>query len=74
MRRVRKRMGEVGLESYSDYVDFLEVHPGEYGPLFNTVLINVTSFFRDPEAWQALAETVLPRLRDERGPDQPVRV
>ena len=66
MRRVRKRMGEVGIASYSAYQDYLEVHPDEFGPLFNTVLINVTSFFRDPEAWKFLAERVIPRLLEEK--------
>jgi two-component system CheB/CheR fusion protein len=42
------------------------VHPGEFAALFNTILINVTSFFRDPEAWDALAEQVLkPLAQDE---------
>ena len=49
MRRVQKRMHEVGISSYDEYHDFLEVHPEEFTHLFNTILINVTSFFRDPE-------------------------
>jgi hypothetical protein len=47
MRRVQKRMQQLGIGSYSDYVEFLEVHPDEFLPLFNMVLINVTGFFRD---------------------------
>jgi len=62
MRRMRKRMSEVKIDSYAEYTDYLEVHPDEFGPLFNTVLINVTSFFRDPEAWQYLAQQVIPRI------------
>src|SRR5689334_15290502 len=62
MRRIQKRMREVGVESYAAYTDFLEVHPHEFGPLFDTVLINVTSFFRDAPAWEYLAQHVLPRL------------
>jgi two-component system CheB/CheR fusion protein len=74
MRRVQKRMRDVGVTSYPDYIDYLEVHPHEFGPLFDTVLINVTSFFRDAPAWQFLAEGVIPRLLEERGPERPVRV
>src|SRR3712207_2292381 len=58
MRRVRRRMSEVGIESTADYQDFLEVHPEEFAPLFNTVLINVTSFFRDRPAWEFLREAL----------------
>ncbi len=74
MRRMRKRMAEVGTETYADYLDYLEVHPDEFGPLFNTVLINVTGFFRDPEAWRYLADQILPRVIEEKGPTESVRV
>ena len=50
-RRVAKRMGELGLERYEDYMDHLELHADEYVTLFNTILINVTGFFRDPVTW-----------------------
>ncbi len=73
VRRVRKRMEQVGIGSYTDYVDFLEVHPDEFNPLFNTVLINVTGFFRDPQAWETIAGRVLPRLLEEKGTDGAVR-
>src|SRR4051812_45160218 len=74
MRRMKKRMGQVGIEGYAEYMDYLEVHPDEFLPLFNTVLINVTSFFRDPEAWRYLAEEVIPRILAEKGPESQVRV
>src|SRR4051812_14546905 len=73
MRRVQKRMQQVGAGSYSDYIDFLEVHPDEFNPLFNTVLINVTAFFRDPPAWQVVKERILPRILEEKGEDLPIR-
>ena len=73
IRRVRKRMQQVGVESYLDYIDFLEVHPDEFDPLFNTVLINVTAFFRDPQTWEALKEQVLPRILESKSEGQPVR-
>ena len=45
-------MEAVEVDDYADYQDFLEVHPDEFDELFNTILINVTGFFRDPEAWE----------------------
>ena len=74
MRRIQKRMRDVGVTTYPDYMDYLEVHPNELGPLFDTILINVTSFFRDAPAWQHLADHILPRILEERGQDQPIRV
>ena len=73
IRRVQKRMQQVGIASYSDYIDYLEVHPDEFHPLFNTVLINVTGFFRDSEAWQVLAGQILPRILETKGPEDPIR-
>ncbi|CAN5379207.1 PAS domain S-box protein [soil metagenome] len=73
-RRIQKRMDLVGIASYDDYIDFLEVHPDEFMPLFNTVLINVTSFFRDQEAWDYIVETVVPRILEAKPGDEPIRV
>ena len=56
MRRVNRRMDQVGIASYAEYLDYLEVHPDEFTALFNTILINVTGFFRDPEAWDHLRD------------------
>ncbi len=62
MRRVRRRMQSLAIDNFVDYVDFLEVHPQEFGQLFNTILINVTSFFRDKEAWDYLEKEIIPRI------------
>ncbi|WP_433222783.1 CheR family methyltransferase [Dactylosporangium sp. CS-047395] len=72
MRRVDRRMSQVPPENYAEYLDYLQVHPDEFTALFNTILINVTGFFRDPDAWTALSREVLPRLVDEH--DGPLRV
>jgi len=74
MRRVQKRMQGVGLEDYGDYVDYLEVHPEEFAHLFNTILINVTAFFRDEAAWDYLAQTIVPTILAEKKAGDPVRV
>ena len=72
-RRVHKRMGGVKVESYDAYIDYLEVHPGEFSALLNTVLINVTGFFRDAEAWAYMADRVIPDLIERAG-DDPIRI
>ncbi len=72
-RRVRKRMLDVGIEEYDDYVDYLEVHPEEFAFLFNTILINVTSFFRDPLAWEYLKTELVPKIREKRDSSAPIR-
>jgi two-component system CheB/CheR fusion protein len=53
-RRIRKRMHEVHVDDWLDYRDRLEIDADEFRLLFNTILINVTGFFRDVEAWNAL--------------------
>ena len=62
MRRINKRMFEMGIQGYSNYVDYMEVHPEEFRALFDTILINVTAFFRDASAWELLSQEVLPRI------------
>src|SRR5512145_286971 len=74
MRRVTKRMQTAGVAAFSDYGDYLEVHPEEFAALFNTILINVTSFFRDPAAWECLVEKVIPRLISNRSSGDWIRV
>jgi two-component system CheB/CheR fusion protein len=61
-RRVQRRMQDVGVTGFAEYRDFLELHQDEFTDLFNTILINVTSFFRDPECWRFLADRVVPDL------------
>src|SRR6266568_6500982 len=61
-RRIRKRMQEVGIGGYLDYQDRLESSAEEFRHLFNTILINVTGFFRDVDAWQHLQREVVPDL------------
>ena len=73
-RRIRKRMSSLGLERFSAYQDYLEVHPEEPAILFNTILINVTGFFRDPEAWEVVRSTVIPEIMTGKSQVDPVRV
>src|SRR5215213_1227342 len=61
-RRIEKRIAAVGCDGFGEYQDYLEVNPREFTELFNTILINVTSFFRDEEAWEFVATDLVPRL------------
>jgi two-component system CheB/CheR fusion protein len=74
IRRVQKRMQAVGIDGYSDYREHLDEHDAEFVELFDTILINVTGFFRDPPAWAFLAEEIVPALLARKAPDEAVRV
>ena len=56
------------------YLDLLQAQPNEFGNLFNTILINVTQLLRDAGAWEHLASDVVPRLLEDKGEREPVRV
>jgi two-component system CheB/CheR fusion protein len=73
-RRVHRRMHEVRTESLTDYRDLLEADVDEFTYLFNTILINLTGFFRDPPAWRYLQAEVLPDIVARRGMAQPIRI
>jgi two-component system CheB/CheR fusion protein len=74
MRRVDRRMVQVGVGGYPEYLDHLQVHPDEFTALFNTILINVTGFFRDPDTWDLLRDEVLPALLAVRPAQAPLRI
>jgi two-component system CheB/CheR fusion protein len=74
MRRVLRRMHTLGLSGFDAYCDYLQVHPDEFALLFNTILINVTSFFRDSYAWDYLAKNVVPDILAGKAAHEPVRV
>jgi two-component system CheB/CheR fusion protein len=73
-RRIERRMAAVDATTFGEYQDYLEVNPHEFTELFNTILINVTSFYRDAAAWEFLATDVVPRLLQTHPPGAPVRV
>nr|WP_083977247.1 CheR family methyltransferase [Herbidospora sakaeratensis] len=62
MRRIARRLESLKLRDYGEYRDYLELEPAEFDRLFDSLLINVTSFFRDPVAWQVLRERVVPAI------------
>ncbi|MGE5491921.1 MAG: chemotaxis protein CheB, partial [Actinomycetota bacterium] len=61
-RRIDRRMGIHQINRIADYVRYLNENPQELQLLFKELLIGVTNFFRDPEAWATLQERVLPEL------------
>lgn len=73
-RRINRRIQALGIESYSLYLDRLQVDPSEYEQLFNFILINVTSFFRDPEIWDYLRTDAIPRVLEMKKPEEPIRI
>jgi two-component system CheB/CheR fusion protein len=73
-RRVERRMQDVGIEDFALYKKHISEHPEEFEALFNTILINVTEFFRDPPAWDFLRSQILPPIIDGRSPERPIRV
>lgn len=73
-RRIVRRMILYKLEKLEDYAQYLQNHPAEVTVLYQDVLITVTNFFRDPEAFEALKTKVFPIITKERKPDSPIRI
>jgi two-component system CheB/CheR fusion protein len=73
-RRIQRRMVVHRLEKLDDYLKLLKRNPEEVDALYNEMLIHVTGFFREPEAFDALQTVVLPRLLPGRDPNEPVRI
>jgi two-component system CheB/CheR fusion protein len=61
-RRIERRMSEYNMDDIAIYTQYLEQHPAEVIRLFKELLINVTSFFRDPEAFAALRQVLVSTL------------
>lgn len=73
MRRFGHRMRIININSYSSYLQYLQRHSEEYQTLLNDVLINVTSFFRDADAWSYLGSEIIPEIIANKQPDEPIR-
>jgi len=64
-RQITRRMAILQLDSITDYLDYMNQNPEEANRLVRYLLIHVTSFFRDPEAFEALqTDALLPLLRE----------
>jgi two-component system CheB/CheR fusion protein len=74
MRRVSRRMQVAQLTTIEGYIELLQNEPKEVNALFRDLLINVTNFFRDADAFENLASSVIPKLFEGRGANDAVRV
>lgn len=73
-RRIARRMVLLKKGKLKDYLNFLESDKSEQETLFQDMLIPVTSFFRDPETFDFLVDTIFPLLLKERSADNPIRL
>ncbi|GAB2187941.1 chemotaxis protein CheB [Roseibium sp. LAB1] len=74
VRRIKRRLQVLQLHSINDYIKLLKRDPAETINLFNDLLINVTKFFRDPDAFDVLENQALPKLFDGRGAGDVLRI
>jgi two-component system CheB/CheR fusion protein len=74
LRRIDRRMMVNEVQQFRNYLTILEEDPKEAEALYQELLIGVTGFFRDPEAFQLLRSEVIPRLFASRAEDEPVRI
>ncbi len=74
LRRIGQRIQVLGLDGLPGYLRALRKQPAEQQALFKDLLISVTSFFRDPEAFEVLDRDVIPKLFEGKGPQDAVRV
>ena len=74
-RRVKRRMVLHRLEKLKDYLQFIKGNPTELDQLYKDILIHVTSFFREPGAFDSLREHVFPTLfQNRKNDDSPIRI
>ena len=74
LRRMQRRMSVHELPDLMAYREYVGAHPEEASALLRDLLISVTNFFRDPDAWAALETTAIPRLLEGRRSDDTIRV
>ena len=73
-RRIERRMSQHNIEDMQLYARYLKEHPAEVQLLFKEILINVTNFFRDPEAFDTLKTDILPKLFADKPSDYIFRI
>lgn len=73
-RRIERRMSVLQIDRASSYVSYLQQNPQEVDLLFNELLIGVTNFFREPEAFEFLKENAIPNLLKNRMKEQILRI
>ncbi len=73
-RRIMRRMAVNKFIKPEDYIHYLQENPGEVTNLYQDVLIKVTGFFRDPEAFETLKTEIFPLIQRQKSPEVPVRI
>jgi two-component system CheB/CheR fusion protein len=73
-RRLERRMALQKTETLADYVALIDTDVAEAAALYQDFLIRVTTFFRDPESFEGLAQRVFPSLCEGRSPKTPIRI
>ncbi|HEX2966201.1 MAG TPA: chemotaxis protein CheB [Syntrophorhabdaceae bacterium] len=74
LRRIKRRMNIHNIEGFDAYIQMLRQHQDEIKQLFKELLINVTSFFREPEAYEVLKKTILPQILSDKPDDYTIRI
>jgi two-component system CheB/CheR fusion protein len=74
LRRILRRMGIVQIDTIPQYLEFLNKQPDEITSLYKDLLISVTAFFRDPDAYQILEQEIIPAMIERHKSDLPIRV
>ena len=74
LRRIERRMALNESGGLKKYLAILEQNPREAQAFCQEILIGVTNFFRDPDAFQVIGNEIIPRLFANRDPDDPVRI
>ena len=74
LRRLERRLQLNGMETLEAYLERMRAEPSETKALQKDLLISVTNFFRDPEAFEALEKTVIPAIFEGKGAGDQVRV
>jgi two-component system CheB/CheR fusion protein len=73
-RRIQRRVELLRLHGLPEYVDQLITEPDELNKLYQDLLIGVTQFFRDPEAFETIERDVIPKLLEQVKPDDELRI
>ncbi|MHB8816445.1 MAG: chemotaxis protein CheB, partial [Steroidobacteraceae bacterium] len=74
VRRIQRRMQVLQIDTVPAYIEHLRKEPHQVELLFRELLIGVTQFFRDPDAFAALETTIIPKLLESKGADDHVRI
>jgi two-component system CheB/CheR fusion protein len=74
MRRFQRRMQQLKIENYRDYWQYLQGHAQECTSLLDTILINVSDFFRDRDTWNYLADKIIPQIITNKQAHERIRI